>query len=284
MEELFEVFPIKRGRPKKTDSCKQKQSLNALDHDAAKRLKHLTDLQNAYIKYQYTPRLQNFIWNFLSSLGLPEEVLIANLIEILQENVKFFMITELEFVALCQLLELIDMHSMNMDIEEMIKICCLVVMRRMESDSNLVDLLKMKVKVIYKKFEESFQVFENCLDFDIRDLNKKYNDLQNSKSRKVIYTYYVDQILRNSPPYCSKKLLKQKSGDYQSNIKLSDKVITQVTTQQKNIEFTHLKPIRLQDKHLQNSNLDDRPKNLDFLNDSDFCSGYYAKSDFDNLI
>ena len=284
MEELFEVFPIKRGRPKKTDLYKQKYSLNAFDQDSAKRLKHLTNLQNAYMKYQYTPRLQNFIWNSLSSFGFPEEVMIGNLIEILQENVKFFMITELEYVALCQLLELIDIHSMSMEIEEIIKICCLVVKKRMESDSNLVDLLKMKVKVLYKKFEERFQVFENCLDFDIKDLNKKYIDLQSSKSRNVIYTYYVDQILRNSPPYCCNKLLKQRPEHKTSINKLSDKVPTQITVQQKNIEFTQLKPISLEDKRLQNCCMDDRPKNLDFLNDSDFCTGYYAKSDFDNLI
>lgn len=283
--DFFDALPIKRGRPKKIEGLKKKRLLTVLDYETFKRLKHLSSYQNAYMKYHYTPRLQNFIWNFIGSFGLPEDALAANLLEILQENVKFFMITEIEFLAFFRLMELVDIHSINMGIEEIIKICCLIVKKRMESDSGLVDILQMKVKNLYKKFEERLQMFENCLDFDIKDLNKNFLDFQNCKSRNVIYTYYVDQILRNSPPYCTKKSLKLRHRTKSSKrIKLANKVLKLGTTQQSNIKFTKLKPIRQQEKNLNIFNPEDRLMSSDFIDDSDFCSGYYSKSDFDKLI
>jgi hypothetical protein len=286
MEEFFDTLPVKRGRPKKIDLLKQRLSLNPQDQEICKKLKQLSSIQSEYLKHEYTPRLQSFIWNSLKSLDLPEGSQGVNLVEIFQENAKFFMITELEFVALSQMIQLVDIDSLSISIEELIKICSFIVKKRMESNPIVLDLLECRVRQQYKKFEENLIVFEKFLEFDIRDLNLKYEDLQKSYLRDVNYTFYVDQILRNSPPYCCKSAVKvKKHAKISQNYCKVEKIETfqDVVVNKQNFDFKKLKPVHSRDGNLKDCTLDDRQKALDFLDDSDFFSGYYRKTDFDNL-
>ena len=54
----------------------------------------------------------------------------------------------------------------------------------------------------YKGFDEKMKELDKHMSFGLKEINQRYNQLRNSRIKYDInYNYYIDEIIRTSPPY-----------------------------------------------------------------------------------
>ena len=207
---------VKRGRPKKiSEHIKRNLVVNSIESNHVMS-RHISDLQINYINENFNQRLRNMILRVPILVKLPNQILKLQLQKILEDCVKELMISELELIGFTIVLERIIINSLSIPIEEFLKLCFFISKNVFESNKDILHFIKSRLSRQFKNFDKNFIQLSQGMSFSIIDINKRYRKFEKIIYSDINYSYYVDSIIRVSPPYnvTGKKLL---DNDAKSN-------------------------------------------------------------------
>ena len=213
-------------------------------------------LKDKYLREGYSQKLQIMIRQVLelakfSSLNSSEPLL-----DILEATVKKLLISEMELVGFFVLFRKLNLSFKLNSLEELIKLVFLKSKILLDKDENLINFLMFTMKTEIKDYDEKLIRITNKLDLHTEEINYAYRLLSNAKFSPINYNFYIDEILRNSPPY-----------------KINEKIFT-ITKRLKSRErkIEGLKMLNIQDKleSLCNEALVEDRKNE--IHELDLCS------------
>ena len=265
MSDSDDFLPLKRGRPKKSSNLNKRKSKAISYSSSLVMSRHLSNLQKIYTKENYNQKLINMITRVPHVVNLPIHILQLQLQIFLEESAKQLMLTELELVGFTIVLEKLLLKNLNMPGEELLKICLFISKNVFESNEETLLTIKSSLKCQFKNFETNLMILSQGISFTISDINKRYKDIEKSMHSSINYTYYVDSIIRQSPPYKTsdknygnpdKYLLKAEEGkmglkNFDESKKLHHITEEAFNDQQSALEYYNLMPIE-DDKFLIN--------------------------------
>ena len=201
MNDSDSFFHVKRGRPKKySDHIKFKSDLIAIDSGLAMSRKY-SDLQIIYTSENFNQKLRNMIFRVPTIVKFPNHILQLQLQSYLEEAVKQLMISELELVGFTIVLDRVLNRNCEIPPEELLKLCFFISKNVFESDEEILLLIKSSLKSEFKNFEINFVHLSQGISFTVSEINKRYMEIENQMYSDINYSYYVDDIIRLSPPY-----------------------------------------------------------------------------------
>ena len=201
MDDSDGLLQIKRGRPKK--NCKNIK-LNAIwfpINSIQSIGMHYSELKKIYTNKSYNQKLRNMIMRVPIIVKLPSFILKCKLQNFLEESAKQLMISELELVGFTIVLEKLKINHFDIPPEELLKLCFFISKNVFESDQEILIFIKSTLKLEYKNFEINFIRLSQGISFTISEINKRYGEFEKSMHSDINYSYYVDNIIRSSPPY-----------------------------------------------------------------------------------
>ena len=201
MSDSDDFLPVKRGRPKKiTDKNQRKTKGNPYSSGVAMS-RHHSDLQKSYAKENYSQKIRNMITRIPFVVNLPNNILQLQLQNFLEESTKQLMISELELVGFTLVLERLLQKNLNMHPEELLKTCFFISKNVFESNEETLLTIKSSLKCQFKNFEANLIRLSEGMSFSTFEINKRYKEIENCRYSIINYTYFVDNIIRQSPPY-----------------------------------------------------------------------------------
>lgn len=201
MNDSDAIWQIKRGRPRKLSEDKYlklnayfKQSLTASELKYRK-------MKSIYINNSYSQKIENLILKILSMLELPYEVKHLPLLIIAQEAAKQMLISELELIVFAIIILKNNLAGCNLRPEELIKTCFFHSKLILESDLELVQIIREYLKNEISDFENKLVLVSGIDSINLRKINKWSKRLEEWRTAEVNYSYYVDSIILKAPPY-----------------------------------------------------------------------------------
>lgn len=201
MNDYDEIWQIKRGRPRKLmlDDCLKlnasiKKSLppNECAYRAAK---------NQYMKETYSISTENLIRMTLSLAVLPAKDKHLPLFIIVKEGVSQMLASDMEVVVFSVIFLSRNLADLTISLEEFIKICIFLAKLQIESDLELVAMIKNHLEEEISDFTNKVNYFDTGIKITTRDIIRWSKRLSNSHESCINYSYYVDEILLKAPPY-----------------------------------------------------------------------------------
>ncbi|OMJ88599.1 hypothetical protein SteCoe_9464 [Stentor coeruleus] len=202
MANLEQFFIVKRGRPRKISKEFLRSLQESIQNSAdSKTLKYL-ESQKKYLKENYCQKLKMMLSIIPKLVNFPYKVKSLPLLNLFEESAKKHLMNELEIAALSLLLGSVQWESTKYLVEEVIEACCLIAKRYFESNIELVNYLQTKLESQYSNLESIVSSVRKVYSLDLKSINKRLKTLlKHSKKFNVNYAYYVDEIIRMSPPY-----------------------------------------------------------------------------------
>jgi hypothetical protein len=200
MANFDHLFPVRRGRPRKYTESALKSFRLAFEQALQSEGQQLTGKQKSYLKEIYTPKLKSMISHIPKLVKFPYSTRILPLLNSLEEVVKRHMLNELELAYFCAILQQVPWKTQTRPTDEILDVCGFFTKTLLESDARTLDLIGTKLRGQYKNLDESMQAV--CYQHNLTDVNTIYTRLQLCSNKlNVNYNYYVDEIVRTSPPY-----------------------------------------------------------------------------------
>jgi hypothetical protein len=195
-------FQVKRGRPKKKDQevflnlKNQSKNCNLLLNES-----YIVS-QKQYLKENYFPTIHSMVSRIPTILKFPIEVKMLALLNLLEENTKKFMMSEIEVATFSVYLGEVDWNLRVFSPQFIIASCFFLAKKHLETNQAHLTVLENDLKAQFKNFSVNYvEITKNC-KFDIKKVNKKYHILKKCiPESNINYNYYVDDIIRVSPPY-----------------------------------------------------------------------------------
>lgn len=201
MNDSDDYLQVKRGRPKKfTEDVKRKIPVMPISSSLAMSRLY-SDLQKSYTKENYNQKLRNMILKVPYIVKLPNNILQLQLQNFLEESVKQLMISELELVGFTLVLDRVDINNLDIPSEELLKLCFFISKNIFEGNQDILNSIKSSLKGQFKNFETNLMRLSPVISFTIADVNKRYDQMEKYMYSNINYSYYVDDIIRLSPPY-----------------------------------------------------------------------------------
>lgn len=201
MSDSDDFLPVKRGRPKKIpDHIKRKCKVIFYNSSIAMS-RHHADLQKIYTKANYSQKLRNMISRVPYIVKLPNNYLQLQLQNYLEESAKQLMISELELVGFTLVLEKIFFNNLSISPEELLKLSLFISKQVFESDEEILLIIKNSLKGQFRNFETNLIRLSEGISLSTSEINKRYKEIEKGMYSSINYTYYVDNIIRQSPPY-----------------------------------------------------------------------------------
>lgn len=272
-------FQVKRGRPKKLSAeCMQiyQKSLETLQE---KHKNGLSQLQNLYLSDHYSQKIASMLNNFTVLTSFSEESRKSPLKTIIEEAAKTNMISELELslssIYLNRLSEKLNLYST----EEILNTVFFRSKLDLENNKSLLKSMKKRLQSQFRHFDELFKIFDTVGDISLSDINKQYQLLNQSRINTINYSYYVDLVLRASPPYAKKSAKK-------SRVSLNKKCkFEEDETKESECLLTFSEILPLDDRELEIQ----MPDTIQFIDglafdSSEFCTEELNDSDIEFLL
>lgn len=202
MANLEQFFIVKRGRPRKISKEYLKSLQESIQNSADSSTLKYFEKQKNYLKEIYCQKFKMMLSIIPKFANFPYKVRTLPLLNLLEESAKKHIMNELEISALSLLLSSVQWESTKYLAEEILEACCLITKRYFESDIELVNYLQIKLESQYSNLGNIITYMEKDFCLDIKDINKRLKTLlKHSQKFNANYTYYVDEIIRMSPPY-----------------------------------------------------------------------------------
>lgn len=201
MNDPDDFIQVKRGRPKKFSDEARRRFQLSIQNNLSSNTKLYADLQKSFIKENYSQKLRNMVARIPHIVKLPSKILQLPLQNFFEESVKQMMVSEIELVGFSLILQRIDLNSVELQAEELIKICFYLAKITFETNEEILANIRDLFKHQYKNFENDLNKMNPDLNFTVMELNKRYNELNEFMFTNINYSYYVDDIVRLSPPY-----------------------------------------------------------------------------------
>jgi hypothetical protein len=207
------------------------------------------------------------IWNIPQVVKLPNKILQLPLQNFLEESVKQMMITEPELAGFTLVLERLDLTNTEIPLEELLKICFFISKINFESDEDILKTMKDNLKAQFKNFEQNLMKVNPSMPFSISEINKRYQKLNRFMHSNVNYTYYVDDIIRLSPPYqISDKKFEKKEENSIKKAENTEKIPENSQKKPFTIKYPKAKSESLKTPEYIESILDQHLSGLDYNN------------------
>lgn len=217
MGDLEQFFTVKRGRPRKISKEYLKSLQESIQSSADSGTIKYLDKQKVYLKEKYCQKFQMMLSVIPKFVNFSSNARSLPILNILQESAKKHLINELEIAALSLFLSSVQWESKNLSVEEVIEACCLLSKKFLESDQELLTYLETKLESQYSNLDKIASLINQNFRINLKKLNKRLKVLiKYSKRFNINYNYYVDEIIRMSPPY-NIEIKKQKLEDDSSN-------------------------------------------------------------------
>lgn len=201
MNDPNDFIQVKRGRPKKFSDEARRRFQLSMQSNLSSNTKLYADLQKNFIKENYSQKLRNMVARIPYIVKLPSKILQLPLQNFFEESVKQMMVSEIELVGFSLILQRIDLNSVELQADELIKICFYFAKITFETNEEVLANIRDLFKHQYKNFENDLNKMNPDLNFTVMELNKRYNELNEFMFTNINYSYYVDDIVRLSPPY-----------------------------------------------------------------------------------
>lgn len=266
----MEEFQVKRGRPKKLSVESWKLYQKKQESLQENRKNDLNQLQNLYTNEVYSQKLARMLNTFPVCTSISEELRKSPLKTIIEEAAKVNMISEVELalasIYLNKMTEKLNFYSS----EEIINSVFFRSKFDLENNKNTLESLRKKLESQFKNFGEIFKIFDNVENISISEINKQYKILNKPRLETVNYSYYVDLVLRTSPPYVRRS---KKSGqdEIKKKFKYEDE---EIKPNEGFSEFSEILPLNQIELGLQ------LPDTIQFIDNVVLdSSDYYAKAE-----
>ena len=197
-----EIFQVKRGRPRKLacGGCNLNNPGALLSRNSD---------YNSCEKNQIAPHHENLsqgVKSIISALlkhaCIPNHIKTLPLVYIFEESAKRMMINELELAAISLIIDTMDWDSKSHSAEDRILYCFYLGKKQLESSNLVLDSIEESLKMHFKDISQSHPLLLKEVSIDIKKLSSRYRLLKRNASKiNINYNYYVDDILRISPPY-----------------------------------------------------------------------------------
>ena len=201
MNDPDDYIQVKRGRPKKFSDEARRRFQLSLHTNVSSNTRAYADLQKNYIKENYSQKLRNMLSRIPCIVKLPSRILQLPLQNFFEESVKQLMVSELEIVGFSLILQRIDLNTTEIQAEELLKLGFFLSKIAFETSEEVMTSIKDIFKQHYKNFESDLSKINPNLTLTVVELNKRYMELNNFMFANINYSYYVDDIVRLSPPY-----------------------------------------------------------------------------------
>lgn len=197
-----QFFQVKRGRPKKISLVEQISRERTFRSNENLDSNSLVLARKAYLKVGFSQKLRLMISILPRHVDFPSNVKLLPLLNLLEESAKKLMVSEIELATASLILSSIDWENSKFMIEETIDCCFFLAKRQLESDKILIDLLQNSLLKHYQNFSAVLCEISKTTENDIKAINSRYKELtMTGYQYNVNYNYYVDEIIRVSPPY-----------------------------------------------------------------------------------
>lgn len=255
MNDPDDFIQVKRGRPKKFSDEARRRFQISLQTNVSSNTRAYADLQKNFIKENYSQKLRNMLSRIPTIVKLPSKILQLPLQNFFEESVKQLMISELELVGFSLILQRIDLNNTELQAEELLKLCFYLAKVAFETSEEVMTSIKDTFKHQYKNFESDLSKINPDLNFSVIELNKRYQELNNFMFANINYSYYVDDIVRLSPPY-----------------QISDK------KQEKKVE------VEVKEEYMQRRQRVTKANRVERMEIEDFCQQPSVKLDYYSLM
>ena len=202
MDSNDNFFQVKRGRPKKIsleEQINRERSLNAFGVPDPNSIK---DDQKSYLKYVFSQQLQLMISLIPEYVEFPNNIKVLPLFNLLEEASKKVMVSEIELTSASLVLSQVNWEKTKIPVEEIIDCSFFHAKRLLESDKSILDRIQYCLISCYPYFLEHLATITQAVEIDVKSISKRYKQLTRSGHiYNVNYNYYVDEIIRVSPPY-----------------------------------------------------------------------------------
>ncbi|OMJ88600.1 hypothetical protein SteCoe_9465 [Stentor coeruleus] len=217
MGDLEQFIKVKRGRPRKISKERFKSLQNSFQSSGDSSTIKYFEKQKIYLKENYCQKFQMMLSVIPKFVKFSSKARSLPVLNFLQESAKKYFMNELEIAALSLFLSSVQWELRNYSVEEVIESCCLLSKKFFESDQELLNYLETKLESQYSNIDKITSLIKKKIHIDLKKLNKRLKALiKSSKKFNINYNYYVDEIIRMSPPY-NIDIKKQKLDDNSSN-------------------------------------------------------------------
>lgn len=257
-----QFFPVKRGRPSKAA-----QSQRSKDPSFLKFYKSSVDIKpNTHTEEIHSQRLKAMI-SIISNLpGFLNEAQLMPLLHMIEGVARQFTLNEFELAYFSIILQNAFFQHIDYPIENLIKICGFITKMALESDCEIVKKFEGICNSEVRDLQKILLSLEENRMQDLKAVNKRFEFLvKNSKRHRLNYNFYVDEILRSSPPYQigskRQKIKKKTEKDDSNETKLNGNAkrsycLTEGNIDDKNclildeLKYEMLEPVQNQDNYL----------------------------------
>lgn len=203
---------VKRGRPKKI-SDEDVQVIRKMNKNHKEQYNNtLYNKQILYAEEQFSQDLKRMLLRIPVVTSFPKEAQMSPLEYIIDEAAKQNMISKVELVLSSVYLNKFYEKCNFFSVDEIINSVFFFAKSELEKDQVLLNALKISLQLKYKNLNTILAHLAQLAPISPPEINKQFKILNESRVENINYLYYIDEILRKSPPYKSKvKDLKKKS-------------------------------------------------------------------------
>lgn len=201
MNEHDEIWQIRRGRPKKLlhDDC---MKLNAFFKQSLPPVEQAyRTAKTQYLKDSYSIVTENLIRETLSLANVPLKDKHLPLLIIAQEGVKQMLASDIEVIVFSMIFLRQNLADLTITLEEFVKICIFLAKMQIESDLELITVIKARLEEEITDFNIKLNFFNSDEIISTRDILRWNRRLNNCQESCINYSFYVDDILLKAPPY-----------------------------------------------------------------------------------
>lgn len=229
MNDYDEVWQIRRGRPRKLliDECLR---LNAFFQQSLPPTEHAyRSAKTQYLKDSYSIDTENLIREALSLADVPLKDKHLPLFIFVQEGVKQMLASDIEVIVFSAIFLRQNLAELTITLEEFVKICIYLAKKQIESNLELLSVIKARLEKEINDFANKVNYFDSGENITTKDILRWSRRLNHSHESSINYSYYVDEILLKAPPYkisekTHKKYVKRKVKNESKKRKISEDI------------------------------------------------------------
>lgn len=202
MAESGSCFIVRRGRPRKVSDKQLSELKQFLSSSSKSDSKLYSEMQKEYLNETYNQHIHLMVSRFPQFVKFPFPIKDFPLFTLLEEAVKNCMLTAFEISVFSLILENIEWNKIYSSVEILIICSSFLAKKMLESKTEDLEILRLNMSKKYKGFDEKTKELDKHMSFGLKEINERYNQLRNSRIKYDInYNYYIDEIIRTSPPY-----------------------------------------------------------------------------------
>ena len=202
MAESGSCFIVRRGRPRKVSDKQLSELKQFLSSSSKSDSKLYSEMQKEYLNETYNQHIHLMVSRFPQFVKFPFPIKDFPLFTLLEEAVKNCMLTAFEISVFSLILENIEWNKIYSSVELLIICSSFLAKKMLESKPEDLEILRLNMSKKYKGFDEKMKELDKHMSFGLKEINQRYNQLRNSRIKYDInYNYYIDEIIRTSPPY-----------------------------------------------------------------------------------